>query len=91
MTKIYIVMGQTGVHDDYQEWPFIAYTNKELAKAKVKEMNDWLRSKCAHEDFLGLTPRDWKKVEKLLRSIDKRASIDYTGSNYFIKEIDFAG
>ena len=82
---IYIVFGATGEYEDYNEWMFKAFKNKNDAEKIIFNFNKRLTELNTCE------PLDWEareNIEEEFRKHDPRFNMDYTGSHYFIKKVE---
>lgn len=75
--KVYKVFGATGEYEDYHEWDVVAFVDKIKADELCKKLN----SIATYVMTKG-------EVEEKLREIDPNACVDYTGTEYFISELE---
>lgn len=55
MSKIYLVCGETGSHDDWERWTVCAYRQRSLAEAHAELCQQWAKeyqSTNSHASFL---------------------------------------
>ncbi len=81
--KIYVVMGTTGEWSDRTEWTVAAYIDEEEAKKHVE-----LASEKANEEAVKGNASSNKWNYQYKNEYDKSMQIDYTGTSYFICEVD---
>lgn len=79
--KIYLVMGETGQHEDRHEWTVAAYKKKETAERHAELAQQFLIDTNAKENG-GF---GWKKIAT---PYDPQANCDYTGTTYGVVEVD---
>lgn len=88
MTKVYVVMGDTGEYSDRTEWSVSAYLDESKAAAHVARLDAWLiENKVSrnHADVLVYEDRD-----KLRTPDDPHFTSDYTGTRYLIMAVELA-
>ena len=99
MTKLYVVVGETGEYDDHREWPVGWCASAEGAKAQCETLNKIANglekilqdadrvSDCADAEGIAR----WRLVHALvnqLKSVDPAAERDYTGVRYTVATVD---
>ena len=78
--KIYIINGQSGYGEEYQNWNTFAFTNKEDAENKLNELENILSTPVySHLEIKS-------QIEKL-KLIDKKI-IDNDNISYIIEEME---
>lgn len=85
MQCVWIVMGTTGEYSDRSEWPVVACTSEEGAKARVAALDirmqqmpqEWREDRLAHMD----------EIKAHMAPLDGSFSMDYTGTSYFVYEV----
>lgn len=76
---IFLVIGETGEYDDYQNWIVSAYRDHDSALNHAK--------KAIEEAKIVFDGRDKSPLKSLHKGIyDENMSIDYTGTNYYVEE-----
>ncbi len=95
MKKIYLVVGNTGEYDDYYYWNVVAYAAEEAAQARVNLLNNLLSEhKLDNESYpySVYTDEEFGPHFDAVRNHplgDPKLRVDYTGTNYFVAEVDF--
>ena len=82
MEKIYIVMGSCGEYSDHITWQIAAYKTEEEARkhvGKAAERFSELNLKY-HEDVYAIPKKE--------NEYDAGMHVDYTGTRYYVKEVD---
>lgn len=83
MKKLYIVMGTTGEYSDRIEWPVAAYEDTEEAEKHVDAATR--RSK----ELMGQRKGNYyDEHPKEFNIYDPGGQIDYTGTDYYILEVE---
>jgi hypothetical protein len=94
-TRVYVVQGQTGSHDDYREWPVAAYLHLETAEQHCELANgvtaptvrwnlDWGDRQAFIEDTRPLR----EQLNQHGSPYDPKVYVDpYTGTEYVVVEI----
>jgi hypothetical protein len=84
--KIWMVGGSTGEYSDRVEWAVDAWRSEAEAQARVKFLDDKMRELglCDSRDDYDI--RDQKELA--MRAFDPAFSCDYTGSHYYICELE---
>ena len=90
MERVWIVMGSTGEYSDRTEWPVVAFTSEEAAKARIAALDvkmqqvpqEWRENRWANED----------KIKAHMATLDpgfsmEYTSMEYTGTYYFFYEV----
>lgn len=88
--KVWVLFGDTGEYSDYTEWVVRAYTDEEAATKDCETLNALLRAEGVHSDDDHVSRLSWderKAVIARLRAHDTNASLNYTGTRYFVHEI----
>lgn len=88
MERIWIVMGSTGEYSDRTEWPVIAFTTEEAAKAHIAALDVKMQD----------IPQDWREerwlnddnIKAHMAPLDPAFAMDYTGTSYFFYEVPVA-
>lgn len=77
--KSYIVMGSTGSHEDYTEWPIVTYSIREAADEHVAKARAWAEERGLTEQSFGrsLLSHDENPWDPSMR-------VDYTGVHYSV-------
>lgn len=93
MSYIYVVTGYTGHYDGSREWMVKAFNKKDNALEFVKQLTDILIKHNVHvsnyKDDPDLCCFDYRdKIYKLVEYLDKNFDMDYTGTEYDIKELE---
>lgn len=97
MSKIYIVMGQTGEYSDAHCWPVKAFHKEEDAIQIARKMNNivqrllkkkrlsWshIYSPGSSDEMVALRV----KLETEYRKFDEKFHFDYNGTTYYYDEI----
>jgi len=86
MEKIWMVGGTTGEYSDRVEWVVDAWRSESEAQARVRFLDDKMR-----EIGLGAYIDDYDtlgRAELAMRAFDPAFSCDYTGSHYYICEME---
>lgn len=89
MTKIYVVMGQTGEYSDHHSWPVCAYASEEDAERHaVAAAARALRIK-REDDARDHTMR-WDKgwIAEQMGGLDPDIRMDYTGTDYYVLTVE---
>lgn len=82
MEKIYVVMGSCGEYSDHITWQVAAYKTEEEARkhvGKAAERFSELNLKY-HEDVYTI-PKGENEYDPYMR-------VDYTGTRYYVEEVD---
>lgn len=83
--KIWMVGGTTGEYGDRTKWVVDAWRSEAEAQARVKFLTDKMQE-------LGVDYRaEWdarRKAEDAMREFDPAFSNDYTGTSYYICELE---
>jgi hypothetical protein len=82
--KIWVVRGTTGEYSDRSEWPVCAYKDEQKAKDHAE-----MATKRAKE--IEATRKNRYPRCEGLNEFDPNMSIDYTGTEYFIEEMELKG
>lgn len=81
--KIYIVEGSTGEYADRQNWLVKAYSSRDKADAHAQSAEKWINDYGVSE---------WRKqkydANRDLNPYDPNMSVDYTGTSYYVIELD---
>lgn len=80
MNKITVVMGTTGEYSDSTEWPVKAFADRGKAEAFCLLLNDLVR---------GSSEWDHEKSYEFKHPLDPKCRIDYTGTSYYVFDVDF--
>jgi hypothetical protein len=91
MKTIYAVIGTTGEYSDRTEWHVCGYINREKADKHADIAKIW-----AHEQFekhikvhkYRLYECNWDTIRELVSPYDKDFKMDYTGTDYYVVEIE---
>ena len=93
MGAIYLVEGATGEYGDINIWIVKAFAKKlkanELAKKLNKHAKEYYKKAAPLRDNDNGDSIDWTMLANYENPLDKRASMDYTGTNYEVKKVDF--
>lgn len=88
---IYIVTGATGEYSDRSEWLIRAYTNEAQAREHVMNAENWYRQnvlngkkKLSWDDYLK------RSGEWGINPYDPKMEVDYTGTYYFLQEVEMS-
>jgi hypothetical protein len=88
-SKVYVVMGSTGEYSANCEWPVFAFRAEASAQALVIAAETWLREQGIHDDNMTRS-LSYADRDALRNPHDPyMQSPDYTGTRYFIMEVDF--
>jgi len=80
--KIYIVYGETGEYSDRSDWNVKAFFERKKALVLLNECSeDAKKWEIKRESEYTSPPKDWSKH-------DPDMKMDYTGTDYFIAEVD---
>jgi hypothetical protein len=89
VTKIYIVVGQTGEWDDHHEWDVIGYLDPESARkhaeAATREAH---RLGCGPGDVQTDAAAIFKAVDEHQNCYDPGMHCDYTGTGYSVRQLN---
>ena len=80
MSKVYVIIGQTGQYDDYREWNVIAFKHKTKANNYLKLVQD-------KADEIYEKQRNRYSFNERDNEYDPRMSMDYNGTKYTIEEL----
>lgn len=88
MERVWIVMGSTGEYSDRTEWPVVAFTSEDAAKARIEALGvrmqgmpkEWHEDRWEHEDAM----------KAHMTALDPGFATDYTGTRYFIYDVPIA-
>ena len=89
MNKVYRVVGSTGAYEDFHEWTAKVFKDKKKAKAYKKECEAFVASMMVPVKHM-----DGSEYPKYYRSDyhkdspDPYISINYTGTDYEIEEME---
>lgn len=85
MKKVYVVMGTTGEYSDRNEWPVAAYmTEGQAAKRIVEQKRKAQEVRASGRDRHDTGWTEWSRNE----TGDPGFQMDYTGTDYFMMEVD---
>ncbi len=91
--KIYVVMGSTGEYSDQTEWPVCAYMDEKKAEERVLEASaisrmifQWECAECGNgwRDHYA----SFCKMPKPQNKYDPNFEMDYTGTTYYLIEVN---
>ena len=96
MRIIYLITGFTGEHDDYNEWPVIAYDTKSDAEAHAERSRKWMEERLAALGFdtwlLAWSAHNFDLRTQIGHNpYDPEMKLDYTGTDWKITEIPYTG
>lgn len=80
MNKVYIVTGVSGEHCDKRSWSVKAYGDQWKAIGHVEELNRLLT---------GSDTWSYEKRDEFKTDLDPFCYIDYTGTRYYVEELDY--
>ena len=80
--KIFVVIGSTGEYSDHQEWLVVAFSDKVVAERFVLTVSARAR------ELLAKYGRGYN-IPKGSNEHDPEMTIDYSGVNYNIAEVEF--
>jgi hypothetical protein len=86
MSKVYIVFGTTGEYSDRNEWSVCGYRNKDIATKHADDAMIWahlLKEKIDEEGKSAFEAKD-----QLVSPYDSHFNMDYTGTDYYVLEVD---
>lgn len=84
--SVYVVMGSTGEYSDRGEWPVVAYSVEDDAKAHVERAQA-----RAREIFQKWHGRAWHwSKEEDPNEHDPDMCLDYTGTTYYVMPVPLA-
>ena len=84
MSKVYIVIGETGEYSDRTEWPVVAFTEESQAKRFVTAAETWLRvNKCSYDSTT--MPYEDREIRS---PFDPALHVAYTGCRYYFIDVD---
>jgi len=83
MPKVYVVIGTTGEYSDHTEWPVISYLDKREARKHVENATRRAKQIEMREDY--------GHPDRLQNQYDPDMRMDYTGTTYFLWEVDLVG
>lgn len=86
--KIYIVNGTTGEYSDRSEWAVEAWTTKEAAEARVRDLGDKLQASGVATLGYGDQKRAAEEKFRTDPDGDPGFSCDYTGTSWFVTECE---
>ena len=79
---IYIVKGETGEYDNYNEWDVMAFSNKEEAITHMQTCQDWV------DMYINPTSlSQFRELCNLKNPFDSYMRVDYTGVHYGISSL----
>jgi len=84
--KVYIVFGTTGEYSDRTEWPVCGYRNEDVARKHADDAMIWAHLLKEKVDDEGKSV--FEAREQLISPYDKHISMDYTGTDYYVVEVD---
>lgn len=81
---IYVVRGSTGEYSDRYEWIVKAFTDKVTAQWFVNDC-----SAIARDEFANAEENEEGFFSyKVYSELDPKFSMDYTGTNYYLEEVE---
>jgi len=86
MSKIYIVCGITGEYSDRSEWNVKAFTTVEKSSNYLEKLVTTYRS-IDTTDY-GYKRGNSEELEEVMLPLDPNFYEDYTGTSYYISEVE---
>lgn len=88
MRTIYLVTGTTGEYADWSKWNVKAFDTMDMAINFMEEIHTVIQDTLegAGQEHIDHATRT--RLEKALKDLDPNVSIDYTGVDYEIEEIE---
>lgn len=92
--KVYLIFGHTGEYADRETWMIKkAFTNKESAISHRDLLNNTLKSLNAYPDENNDISWDTyinkrEEIESIMRKLEPKFRLDYTGTKYEIEEAE---
>ena len=80
MSKVFIVMGTTGEYSDRSDWPVVAYTDGLKAQQHVEDATKAAKA-------IEVTRENRFDTEEV-NEYDANMRMDYTGTDYFLYEVE---
>ena len=88
MSIIYLVTGVTGEYSDFTKWNVKAFGSMDQAINFMEDINTVIQDTLKGEGQKNLDYTARSALEKALKDLDPNVSIDYTGVDYEIEEIE---
>jgi hypothetical protein len=85
--KIYIVGGQTGHYSDHSEWVVKAFRTRRVAEkyaAAAEAVAKEIFQRCESGEL-----ERWEIDYGKLNQYDPKGVMDYTGTSYYVQEVEF--
>lgn len=86
---VYVVMGETGMWDDWRDWSVAAFTTRDAADAYVEQLDAWLT--IHHCDKAATESLSLSERFDLTCDLDPSMSIDSNGVKYYVMPIELRG
>jgi hypothetical protein len=84
MSKVFVVVGNTGEYSDRTDWYVVAYRTEELAQAHVELAKKWYLENGGRE----LYKPSWGNRDKIKNPFDPNMQVDYTGTDWTVVEVE---